>query len=126
MNDYQKIVESDLQTFINNYDTRPINLNIENRDYINVIHGKNVLIGENVKIGTNCWIGHNTIIEKNVEIGENCSIGSNTIIRNSIIKDNVNILDNCTISTFMSSVVGLLENSTTFRNKFFMMCQIFI
>ncbi len=72
-------------------------LNIENRDYMNVIHGRNVLIGENVKIGTNCWIGHNTIIEKNVEIGENCNIGSNTIIRNSIIKDNVNILDNCTI-----------------------------
>ena len=72
-------------------------LNIENRDYKGVIHGKNVLIGENVKIGTNCLIGHNTIIEKNVEIGDNCSIGSNTIIRNSIIKNNVNILDNCTI-----------------------------
>jgi len=71
--------------------------NIEDRDYKDVIHGKNVLIGENVKIGTNCWIGHNTIIEKNVEIGDNCSIGSNTIIRNSIIKNNVNILDNCTI-----------------------------
>ena len=72
-------------------------LNIENRDYKGVIHGRNVLIGENVKIGNNCFIGHNTIIEKNVEIGDNCSIGSNTIIRNSIIKDNVNILDNCII-----------------------------
>ena len=30
MNDYQKIVESDLQTFINNYDIRPIDLNTEN------------------------------------------------------------------------------------------------
>jgi len=59
--------------------------------------GKNVLIGENVKFGDKCSIGHNTIIEKNVSIGNNCSIGSNTIIRNSFIKDNVKILDNCII-----------------------------
>ena len=59
--------------------------------------GKNVLIGKNVKIGSNCFIGHNTIIEKNVSIGENCSIGSNTIIRNSLIKNNVHILDGCII-----------------------------
>ena len=59
--------------------------------------GKNILIGKNVKIGKNCSIGHNTIIEKNVEIGSNCSIGSNVIIRNTIIKDNVNILDGCVI-----------------------------
>tara|TARA_Y100001958_G_C21236895_1_gene563554 strand:+ start:1945 stop:2925 length:981 start_codon:yes stop_codon:yes gene_type:complete len=62
-----------------------------------VKYGKNVLIGKNVKIGNNCLIGHNTIIEKNVYIGSNCSIGSNTIIRNSIIKDNVHILDGCVI-----------------------------
>ena len=55
--------------------------------------GKNVLIGENVKIGENCLIGHNSIIEKNVNIGDNCSIGSNVIIRNSLIKNNVHILD---------------------------------
>ena len=59
--------------------------------------GKNVLIGKNVSIGSNCKIGHNTIIEKNVIIGNNCSIGSNTIIRNSLIKNNVRILDNCVI-----------------------------
>ena len=59
--------------------------------------GKNILIGKNVKIGKNCSIGHNTIIEKNVEIGSNCSIGSNVIIRNTIIKDNVSILDGCVI-----------------------------
>ena len=62
-----------------------------------VYHGYNVLIGENVKIGKNCSIGHNSIIEKNVVIGSNCSIGSNTIIRNTIIQDNVNILDGCVI-----------------------------
>ena len=72
-------------------------LNIEDSDYKNVIHGKNVLIGENVEIGTNCLIGHNTIIEKNVYIGDNCKIGSNTILRNSIIRNDVSILDNCTI-----------------------------
>ena len=59
--------------------------------------GKNVLIGENVRFGNNCLIGHNTIIEKNVSIGNNCSIGSNCIIRNSLIKDDVKILDNCVI-----------------------------
>ena len=62
-----------------------------------VRYGKNVLIGSNVSIGSNCSIGHNTIIEKNVFIGNNCSIGSNTIIRNSIIKNNVRILDSCVI-----------------------------
>ena len=54
-----------------------------------VKHGKNVLVGENVTIGSNCLIGHNTIIEKNVSIGNNCSIGSNTVIRNTIIKNNI-------------------------------------
>ena len=63
----------------------------------NIKHGFNVLVGENVKIGKNCLIGHNTIIEKNVIIGSNCSIGSNIIIRNSIIEDNVKILDSCII-----------------------------
>ena len=62
-----------------------------------VNYGKNVLVGKNVKIGKNCSIGHNSIIEKNVVIGDNCSIGSNTIIRNTIIKNNINILDGCVI-----------------------------
>ena len=62
-----------------------------------VKYGKNVLIGKNVKIGKGCLIGHNSIIEKNVVIGNNCSIGSNTIIRNTIVKNNVNILDGCII-----------------------------
>jgi UDP-3-O-[3-hydroxymyristoyl] glucosamine N-acyltransferase len=59
--------------------------------------GKNVLIGKNVKIGKNCSLGHNTIIESNVEIGNNCSIGSNVIIRNTIIKNDVHVLDGCVI-----------------------------
>ena len=59
--------------------------------------GKNVLVGKNVKIGKNCSIGHNSIIEKNVIIGDNCSIGSNVIIRNTIVNNNVHILDGCVI-----------------------------
>ena len=63
----------------------------------NVKFGKNVLIGKNVKIGKNCLIGHNTIIESNVVIGNNCSIGSNVIIRNTIINNDVHVLDGCVI-----------------------------
>ena len=59
--------------------------------------GRNVLIGKNVKIGSDCLIGHNSIIESNVLIGNNCTIGSNVIIRNSLIKNNVHILDGCVI-----------------------------
>ncbi len=65
-----------------------------------VIFGKNVLIGKNVSIGTNCKIGHNAIIEKNVCIGNDCLIGSNTIIRNSLISNNVKVLDNCVVGKF--------------------------
>ena len=71
---------------------------IENTEYKDQIKfGKNVLIGENVSFGDNCSIGHNTIIEKNVSVGNDCSIGSNCIIRNTFIKDNVKVLDNCVI-----------------------------
>ena len=63
----------------------------------NIKFGYNVLVGKNVQIGSNCSIGHNTIIEKNVIIGSNCSIGSNVIIRNTILKNNVTILDGCII-----------------------------
>tara|TARA_Y100000590_G_scaffold315980_1_gene357346 strand:- start:794 stop:1780 length:987 start_codon:yes stop_codon:yes gene_type:complete len=62
-----------------------------------VDYGKNVLIGKNVKIGKNVLIGSNTIIESNVIIDNNCSIGSNVILRKSIIKNNVKILDGCII-----------------------------
>jgi len=73
-------------------------IEIKDTEFKNKIKfGKNVLIGENVKFGKNCLIGHNTIIEKNVSIGNNSSIGSNCIIRNTFIKDNVKILDNCVI-----------------------------
>ena len=71
---------------------------IENTQYQDkVSFGKNVLIGKNVKIGSNCLIGHNSIIESNVSIGHDCTIGSNVIIRNSLIKNNVHILDGCII-----------------------------
>ena len=73
-------------------------LNIEKTSFNNSVnHGQNILIGENVKIGSNCSIGHNSIIESNVVIGDNCSIGSNVIIRNTLIKNNVSILDGCVI-----------------------------
>ncbi len=79
-----------------NFDDTVINIG-DTKFKNKVKYGKNILIGENVSFGSNCLIGHNTIIEKNVSIGNNCSIGSNTIIRNSIINNDVKILDNCII-----------------------------
>ena len=48
-------------------------------------------------LGNKCQIGHNTIIESNVKIGNNCSIGSNVIIKNSLIGNNVRIMDGAII-----------------------------
>ena len=73
-------------------------IEIENTDLKEKVKfGKNVYIGKNVNIGKNCKIGHNSIIESNVIIGENCSIGSNVILRNSLLKNNVSILDGAII-----------------------------
>jgi len=72
--------------------------NIESIQFKNKVKfGRNVLIGKNVEIGSNCSIGHNSIIESYVSIGNNCLIGSNVIVRNSLIKNNVHILDGCII-----------------------------
>ena len=79
-----------------NFDSSVKNIN-KTKFKKKVKSGNNVLIGKNVKIGKNCLIGHNSILEKNVVVGDNCSIGSNVIIRNSIIKNEVNILDGCII-----------------------------
>ena len=79
-----------------NFDNTAININ-ETIYKNKVKFGKNILVGKNVSIGLNCSIGHNTIIEKNTLIGNNCSIGSNSIIRNTVMGDNVKILDNCII-----------------------------
>ena len=74
------------------YDATAVDIKVTTLKDI-VTAGENVLVGDNVKIGKNCLIGHNSIIERNVQIGDNCKIGSNTILRNSVIKDNVTILD---------------------------------
>ena len=78
------------------FDTQTVNIE-KTLLHKSVKHGQNVLIGKNVKIGSNCLIGHNSIIESNVIIGNNCSIASNVIIRNTLIKNNVSVLDGCII-----------------------------
>ena len=70
---------------------------LNKKKFKNLKFGKNILVGKNVKIGKNCTIGHNTIIESNVKIGSNCKIGCNVTIKNTIIDDNVNILDGAVI-----------------------------
>jgi len=79
-----------------NFDDTVVDINQSNYKE-KVKFGKNVLIGKNVSIGSDCLIGHNSIIEKNVSIGNNCSIGSNVIIRNTLVGNNVKILDSCVI-----------------------------
>ena len=86
---YPNAVTDDFDNDVNNIEKTSFNNSVN--------HGQNVLIGKNVQIGSNCSIGHNTIIESNVVIGNNCLIGSNVIIRNTLIKNNVSILDACVI-----------------------------
>ena len=74
-------------------DSNLVDSNNVKEKYPNVFFGKNALIGKNVEIGKNTFIGNNTIIESNVHIGENCNIGSFVLIKNSIIKNFVNIKD---------------------------------
>jgi UDP-3-O-[3-hydroxymyristoyl] glucosamine N-acyltransferase len=80
-------------------DDLDLSLNFANKTKFKkkIKHGKNVLIGKNVKIGKNFSIGNNSIIESNVNFGNNCSVGSNVIIRKTIVKNNVKILDACVI-----------------------------
>ena len=86
---YPDAVTDDFDSEIMSIEKTPLHKSVK--------HGQNVLLGKNVKIGSNCLIGHNSIIESNVVIGDNCSIGSNVIIRSTIIKNNVSILDGCVI-----------------------------
>ncbi len=76
----------------NNFDLLHIN-----EKFKDIVSGKNTFVGHNVLIGNGTKIGHNTIIENNVNIGKNCFIGSNVILRNSIIEDNVHILDGAVV-----------------------------
>ena len=73
----------------NNY----FNLKPIKENFNDIISGQNTFVGPNVKIGNNTSIGHNTIIEQNVLIGNNCHIGSNVVLRNTILEDNVHVLD---------------------------------
>ncbi len=81
-----------LNDFIDYYLSKPLK-----SKYKNIYFGNNVLIGNNVKIGKNTIIGHNTIIESNVSMGANCVIGSNVLIKNTIVGNNVRILDGSVI-----------------------------
>ena len=92
----------------NNHDLLPIS-----EKFKNILSGKNTFVGSNVVIGKNTKIGHNTIIEKNVKIGNNCFIGSNVIVRNSIIEDNVHLLDGAVIGKKGFGFIP--KNSNNFR-----------
>lgn len=78
-------------------DNNNYNLSNINENFDNIVSGKNTFVGSNVTIGKNTKIGHNSIIENNVKIGNNCCIGSNVILRNTILEDNVHILDGATL-----------------------------
>ncbi len=58
---------------------------------------KNSIIKNGCRIGDNLSIGDGSVINEGCVIGNNVKIGSNTIIKNSIIGDNVEIENNCSI-----------------------------
>lgn len=48
-------------------------------------------------IGANCVVDINVLLEGHVRIGHRVSIGANSVIRNSVIGDDVKILEHCVI-----------------------------
>lgn len=58
---------------------------------------KSAIIKNGCKIGDNLIIGDGSIINEGCIIGRNVKIGSNTVIQNTIIGDNVEIENNCSI-----------------------------
>ncbi len=58
---------------------------------------KSAIIKNGCKIGADLTVGDGSVILEGCIIGRNVKIGSNTIIQNSIIGDNVEIENNCSI-----------------------------
>ncbi len=58
---------------------------------------KSAIIKNGCKIGADFTVGDGSVILEGCIIGRNVKIGSNTIIQNSIIGDNVEIENNCSI-----------------------------
>lgn len=58
---------------------------------------KSAIIKNGCEIGDNLTVGDGSVILEGCIIGSNVKIGSNTIIQNSIIGDNVEIENNCSI-----------------------------
>jgi UDP-3-O-[3-hydroxymyristoyl] glucosamine N-acyltransferase len=67
--------------------------NIKNNQNI----AKSAIIKNGCKIGEGISIGEGSIIHEGCLIGRNVKIGSNNVIQNSIIGDNVEIENNCSI-----------------------------
>lgn len=89
-----------------------------------------------VKVGRNTYIDPNAIIEGPTFIGDNCTIGSGVVITNSVIGNNVNVMEG---SQLMLSVVSdgcylpfraalfmstLMENSMVAQNACLQMCVV--
>ena len=91
---------------LNLVDSEKIKIN-----YPDVFFGKNVLVGQNVKIGKKTHIGSNSIIESNVVIGQGCIIGSFVSIKNSLIKDFVNIKDGSKIGVKGFGFIPIKKNN---------------
>ncbi len=58
---------------------------------------KSAIIKNGCKIGDNLIVGDGSIIQEGCIIGKDVEIGSNTVVQNSIIGDNVEIENNCSI-----------------------------
>ncbi len=96
------------------------NIEMHEKNGVEIPYHQSVIIEENVKIGRGTVIMPNTMIFSGVEIGENCIIGPNTLIKESVIGNSVKlnsvqcyqskVLDDADIGPFVhirpNSVIG--------------------
>lgn len=70
---------------------------------VTIIDPNNTYVGKNVRIGRDTILYPGSFIMGDVEIGEDCKIGPNTRIEDSIIKDNIEIIDSTILQSFVDS-----------------------
>ncbi|KAI8066716.1 nucleotide-diphospho-sugar transferase [Gongronella butleri] len=80
-----------------------------------VILSRSCLIDDNVQIGSGSGIGENTKVRRSI-IGKNCQIGNNVTLDGVFLWDGVVIADNCTITqSILAQNVTILDHTNIDR-----------